>query len=339
MDKASALKEIARIPVIRSAKDLGVMMPEPRFEITDKAVFRIVEEHKWAECLQFFRSSAEARAAPHVRVLIIAGHHDERMIDYLDYLGKEGVLTDRVILLYKCGHFVNSDLFENLKKQYNNDMHIRLGDRPIARNLQTLYEQGHKGFPEDLVLFDKYDVWLIPHSIGLIRMEGRAKVKTLGYEALYDNAQKVYTTELLPQSKFIRKAGATFENQVDYTVEGLAQVPDLAKVVLEKMNVLSGDARFSFSSSLKMIGRISFSVMTPVVQTIGIGSSHCQWQFEADEKPLLGDQIMLQTVLVPRYTDKIDLKVRGYALIKAGWTRAPVRYETQWLNLQCLLIK
>ncbi len=230
-----------------------------------------------------------------------------------------------------------------------NDMHVRLGDRPIARNLRTLYEQGHKDFPEDLVLFDKYDVWLITHSIGVIRKEGQAKVKTLGYEALYDEAPKVYTTELLPQAKFIRKAGAIFENRVDYTVEGLAQVPDIAKVVLaqvpdmakvvlEAMNVLGGDARFSLSSSLKMIGRISFSVMTPVVQTIGVGASLCQWQFEADEKPLLGDQLMLQTVLVPRYTEKINLKVRGYALIKTGWTRTPVRYETQWLHLQCPLI-
>jgi len=220
-----------------------------------------------------------------------------------------------------------------------NDMHVRLGDRPIARNLRTLYERGHEDFPEDLVLFDKYDVWLITHSIGVIRKEGRAKVKTLGYEALYDNARKVYTTELLPQSKFIHKAGATFENRVDYTVEGLAQVPDIVKMVLEAMNVLGGDARFALSSSLKMIGRISFSVMTPVVQTIGVGSSLCQWQFEADEKPLLGDQLMLQTVLVPRYTEKINLKVRGYALIKTGWTRTPVRYETQWLHLQCPLIE
>ncbi len=119
MDKASALKEIARIPAIRSAKDLGVMMPESRFEIIDYGVMQTVKEHDLAKCLQFFRSSAEARAAPHVRVLIIFGHHDKHMIDYLDYLGKEGVLTDRVILLYKCDHPLNPDLFEKLKKQYH----------------------------------------------------------------------------------------------------------------------------------------------------------------------------------------------------------------------------
>ena len=109
---------------------------------------------------------------------------------------------------------------------------IQLGDRPIAKNLRKLYKLKHETFPGDLAVFDRYDIWLLFHSIGAVSRDRRAEVQVLGYEADFDNEQEVYTVEMLPQSRFCRRFGASFESVVDLGIEGKAQVPDKIKEFL-----------------------------------------------------------------------------------------------------------
>src|SRR5262249_54819345 len=97
------------------------------------------------------------------------------------------------------------------------------------------------------------------------------------------------------------------------------------------------DAKIRLSSELKMVGRVSFSLLSPVIQAVGLRSSRCEWVFEVEQKPLLGDQVMLQTVLVPPGTPSLRLKARGYALLKTSWISFPAPVYTDWLNLKCVL--
>lgn len=219
------------------------------------------------------------------------------------------------------------------------NLEIRLGDRPVCRNLRRLYELAHRELPPDIAVFHEYDIWSLSHVIGAIhRKDSYPKIKGLGYEAIFEDEEEVFTIEILPRSKFLKVAGVETETQFDLGLEGHAQIPESVKMLLEQVEYLGGDAKIKLASDVKMVGRVSFSVMTPIIQAIGQGSSHCEWLFEVDDKPLLGDQIMLQTILVPRNTASLKFKARGYALIKSSFVNFPAMFYTNWLNIECPLI-
>jgi hypothetical protein len=218
-------------------------------------------------------------------------------------------------------------------------LEVRLGDRPLCRNLRRLYELTHRELPADIAVFDEYDVWSITHTISAIhRRDSYPKVIGLGYEVDFQDAEKILTIEILPRSKFITLSEVKSEVKFDLGLEGHAQPPEVVREFLDEFEYLGGDASVKLSSDLKVIGRVSFSVMSPVIQAVGLGSSHCEWLFEVEDKPLLGDQIMLQTILVPRGTSVLNFKARGYALLRPNWISFSTMIYTNWLNVECLLV-
>jgi hypothetical protein len=220
------------------------------------------------------------------------------------------------------------------------DLHIRLGDRPVARNLRKLYEKAGKELPPDIAVFDRYKIWLLTHSIGAINIKGNSypKILSLGYEANFEDAENVYTVELLPRTKFVTKFVAESKIEVGLGLEGHAQVPEAITQLLEQVEYLGADAHLKLAADNKLVGQLSFSIMTPTIQAIGIGSSQCQWLFEVEDKPLLGDQIMLQTILVPKKLKQLVYNIRGYALIKSSFVSFPAKFHTEWVKITCDLV-
>lgn len=53
---------------------------------------------------------------------------------------------------------------------------------------------------------------------------------------------------------------------------------------------------------------ISASVLSPVVTAIGKGDRRAEWVIEVDDKPLIGDQELMITVLAPLISDEIEVK-------------------------------
>lgn len=220
------------------------------------------------------------------------------------------------------------------------DLHIRLGDRPVARNLRKLYEKAGKELPADIAVFDRYKIWLLTHSIGAINIKGSSypKILSLGYEANFEDAEYVYTIEILPRTKFVTTFSAESRIEVALGLEGHAQVPEAVTQLLEQIEYVGADAQIKLAADNKMVGQLSFSIMTPTIQAIGIGASQCQWVFEVEDKPLLGDQVMIQTILVPKNTKQISYNVRGYALIKSAFVSFPAKFHTDWINVKCDLV-
>lgn len=218
------------------------------------------------------------------------------------------------------------------------DLRIQLGEKPIARNLQKLYQASHPKFPKDVMVYDNHDIWLITHVIGAINPKGMPAIKILGYQADFENKDQVYTIDLFPRSEFKTKLGASLTNEFDLSIEGNAQLPDNLVKLMEAVEFLGGDARLKLSSALRVIGRASFSIKTSLIQAVGIASSRCEWCFQVDDTPLLGDQIILQTVLVPKYTEILKFKIRGYAMVKTNWISFPALFRTEWLEVECKLV-
>jgi len=218
-----------------------------------------------------------------------------------------------------------------------NGLRIGIGDRPLPRNLRKLYEKSHAEIPPDLAVFDSYDLWLIPHSVGILRKFGSAKVKSVGYEADFQDAEQVYTLDMLPQTRFVSFVGGELKAEADVGVEGHAQLPETARAFLNSLESLGGDASLRFSSEAKLLGRISFAVMSPVVQSIGVGRQRISWQLDVDEKPLLGDQMLLQTIAVPAGTPEVKFKAKAYALIRSQAFSFAALFETAEIEVVCPL--
>lgn len=217
------------------------------------------------------------------------------------------------------------------------NLSIRVGDRPFCRNLRKLYKLSHRELPPDLAVFDKYDIWLVCHAIGALRKQNDAVVVGLGYEADFSASPQLLTVDLLPQTKFNTVLDGALSNSLELRAEGNAQIPQAAQSLLEQCEFLGLDAKLQLSGEAKCVGRITFKVMTPLIQAVGKGSARCQWLFEQDAEPLLGDQVMLQTVLVPRNTSDISFKCRGYALIRPKWLPFGTPFQTGWIDVKCML--
>jgi len=214
---------------------------------------------------------------------------------------------------------------------------VRLGNRPVARNLGRLYELGHKQMPNGLAVFDAYELWLITHAVSAIRKGGSATVRALGYEAVFDE-REVCTIDLLPPTRFRTWLQASAE--LDLGAEGNLELPDQALTLLPLETLLGGGARLRLSSAVNVIGRFSCNLLSPVVTAVGCQQSRCEWWFEPDgDKPLLGDQLMVQTVLVHPGTDVLRFKTRGHALIKPAFYTLFVStpLKTKWLDVECNL--
>lgn len=214
---------------------------------------------------------------------------------------------------------------------------VRLGDRPIAKNLRRLYELAHNELPPDLAVYDAYEIWLICHAIGAADRQGNAQIAGLGYEADFANEKEVLTIDLLPQTRFNTLVEGSWTSSVDLGAEGNMQVAQTTRQLLEEFASIGADARLQLSSELKCVGRLSFSILSPQIQAVGKGGSRCEWLYERDDRPLLGDQIMLQTILVPPGTPEVRFKARGYALLRPNWVPFGAPFYTEWIDVTCSL--
>ena len=217
-------------------------------------------------------------------------------------------------------------------------LRVRLGDRPIAYDLRRVFMAGH-GQPPDTSAYNGYDIWIIVHTMGVLSEDGRGTVEAMGYEVSVPDEKAAYTIDLLPRTEFVTKLEAGFQARVDLGAEGRAGVSKQGPADAgTESALLAGSISVAMSKSASLIGKLSFSLKTPIVQAVGVGSSRCQWHFEKHDKDLLGDQVMVQTVLVPRRTRQLEFQIRGYAMIKPRFYSFAARHETGWVDVSCPLV-
>lgn len=209
---------------------------------------------------------------------------------------------------------------------------IRLGNEPIVYNLKELMElSGSKLSPELELQFKNHDVYIITHAIGVVRIQGRAKVKELQYNAEVVGLDGVRTIDLLPNTNFKKVFEVNTDLHGAFEAGGRfsAEIPDeLTKALSGKKIDLGGDLKLELSASSNFVGKINFSVQLPVVQSIGVASNKCLWILNPDMNPLLGDQLMVQTIAVPKGTTEITYKMKGLVKVDKGLFSATVEKET-----------
>jgi len=215
-------------------------------------------------------------------------------------------------------------------------LRLRIGERPVARNLRALYELRGRQLPEDLEIFISYDIWLLTHCVSVVKEGGFKQIRQMGYQMRFPDKPKVTVIEVLPQTDFVKRVGGFLKSESDIQINGQASLPDSLTHLLNKVENLSFGGKLTISKHLNVVGMVSFSVMTPVIQAVGVGDNGSEWVFKKYEQPLLGDQLMIQIVLTPPHLRRLNFKARLYATVTT-FNLVPVRFESQWIDLECSL--
>jgi hypothetical protein len=243
----------------------------------------------------------------------------------------------------------NPDLLVAPSKRYlggtpdiaKRNVEIRIGARPTALDLRRVYEQSGKAIPKDFELYASYRIWLISHHVGIARRAGVEFVNRFSYEVKFADKSRVTVLGLFPETRFVKRGGVDASAKVvaGIDLKGEAVVPPIdvgadgaAPISLSG----NGDGKLEVSGKVGLVGQLSFSVMTAAVVAVGVGDVYSQWAFERDDRPLIGDQMMSQTVLVPKNIERLDFDVKVSATIST-FDLLPSRRASQWLTINATL--
>jgi len=211
---------------------------------------------------------------------------------------------------------------------------LRVGDRPFARSIARLYELRGEKMPPDLAALPG-DTYLITHAVGLVAETGANRIDRIGYTATFQDAGS--TIELFPNTRFKEYFSANVGFEAGVGADGYAKMPTLVGTLGSGMVELGAGAELKLSTKAGMLGKLSLSIKSPKIQAVGIASSSVSWQIDKDNDPLVGDQVLVQTLLVPTGTKKITFRVQAYAMVDPGLFARAVRLQTEPLDVGATL--
>jgi len=206
---------------------------------------------------------------------------------------------------------------------------LRIGERPIVRDLKRLYRKAGKTLPTDFEIFSAYNIWMILFAVGIVRESGMRQVNRFGFALTFPEKPRVTVLSVLPQTRFVKRAGALLKAEATLSLNGSAEVPEAVSQALTTTDTLSVDASLNVSTQANVFGTLSFSLLTSVIQAIGTGDRRAEWVFEKSEHPLVGDQHLAITLLAPKQVDELEVATRLSASITV-FNLLPCKLETEF---------
>lgn len=237
------------------------------------------------------------------------------------------------------------------------DLKLRVGRRPIARSLSSMYCEGGRELPQEYEVFWGHELWLVEHSVGVVSFGSgtgmKDHVEQLCVEVAFPD--DVTVVEVLPQPKFVSSESSGGSCDADIGLNGRASVPSVP--VSRHQTATSNDERprgarlalhqwqsgvQSFGAVLDAPGlkpppvvcRVSFEMLTSDVQAIGIGHSAAEYVFSRSrvDRKLVGNQLMAEVVLVDKHETTLNCTARVQAVV-AGLNDVPTRLRSDWIPI------
>jgi hypothetical protein len=213
------------------------------------------------------------------------------------------------------------------------------GDQPLPFRLRDVYEQFGKTL--DLRLYRRFEIWVVPHRIGIIRRSGNAEVTSVGIRVEFKSDEETCSIiSLLPAFKYIihGKVGA------DVSFGGTLTAAGEAKIATPDMKELDGQAvelsgiKFSAGTDNSANANIGFhyvaTISTPSVSAIGEGSSRCEWRIDKDVEPLFGKTIdTFAIIALPKRKRTLQYDLSFYINTRTLWF--PTRRESKPVTVTC----
>jgi hypothetical protein len=218
---------------------------------------------------------------------------------------------------------------------------LRIGRRPTAHSLRALYELSGRTYPATLSLDSAYRVWLVAITVSVIRYDGFDDAKFVGLELKFADEPRVTIQGLAPQTEFADVLKVDSESRVSVAAEiglrGSIDVADAGTTILAAAGIpLSADANAKFTAATKtdIVGRLSMNVVSPIVQAVGVGDYHCEWSVKRHRKPLIGDNVFIVTVLVPKHVERLTFEARVSASVTT-FDLLIRQLRSAWIPLEC----
>lgn len=202
---------------------------------------------------------------------------------------------------------------------------LRVGDQPFARSVKRLFELKKMKLPPEIAVL-KGETYLITLAVGLSALSAANRVKIVGFTAHFDGQGA--TVDLFPKSEFGEYFAVDGKFEAGVSADGYAKVPKEVGALTADVINLGANAEMRLAAEAKMVGKLSLSLKSPVIQAIGTAASTVQWQFHRDQSPLVGDQVMVQTVVVPAGQKQLTYTLGAHAVIDPGPFSRLVRLES-----------
>lgn len=216
-------------------------------------------------------------------------------------------------------------------------LRITIGDRPLARNLASLYSASGKALPADFLAFSAaYRLYLVTATVGVLEEHRGRPLDQIGFKIQYSDAPeaRVSIVDVLPQSRFVTLVGTELSCTTDVSLDGHAELPDELAKLLSGAEPISAAAKITLSAKAGIVGRIRFSVVTPVIQAMGQASGTAEWILRRDSKPLVGTHTFSHVLLAPKHL--ADSNLTAFAFVTAtvgGFLRVPVPLNSPSVGL------
>lgn len=221
---------------------------------------------------------------------------------------------------------------------------VRIGQSPIVTDIRKLLKLRSEVLaPEMELLLGNKDLYTVVHAIGVRRLQGKAKVEELQYESEVVDVPTAQTRDLLPNNKFkeVIRVDAKLESGLSASGNFSAEIPAelMGALIPNKSYSLGGDINLELAAESTFIGKISCSVKLPITIAAGVGSNTASWVLNPDENPLLGDQLLVQTIAVPRGTKSITYKMQGVLKADKGLFWRKKEMKTQVYEVRVTLLE
>jgi hypothetical protein len=211
------------------------------------------------------------------------------------------------------------------------------GGSPIALQVRPLvagarYLLADHPDSELTELYKRFNLWLIPHSVSIIRRRGQYEPVYVGIEVQYETAGGTCSVRsLIPSAEFITHG--QFRAHLGLHGE-LSPAIDEAIGTVVKQAIPGLQVRVD--SGFKFQARVQANVITPHIAAVGLESDRCEWRFDRHDQPLFGKDLRTYTVVaLSKWHTLLNYKIRYYIGVrKFILTR---RIESDWVNVSCVL--
>ena len=216
----------------------------------------------------------------------------------------------------------------------------RTNDQPIAVSLRSIFsqlgtcpEEASLSSEQLCALYGRFDLWLVPHTVHIIRRHGHAEPTCVGIDIRYvvkgDSTCSVRA--LIPAPQHITHGQAS-------GIIGLNGELGTAPHACDQESPVGKLAGIAFRGTIgaRLVLRFHATVVTPYVSAIGQNSSRCEWRFDKHKEPLFGRDITTYAVVaLPRRKRTLEYESRFYFESRAAFLSH--RYESDWTRVSCRL--
>ena len=219
--------------------------------------------------------------------------------------------------------------------EIEDSIRMRLANAPVSYDLQKLLTASGKKIPSEFqTIYDNHDVYSVAHSIGVTRERGSGKILQLMYNAEMISPDKTHTIDLVPDTSFGQFAKFGDKTNLSLSANGViaAEIPEsLTNSLLPAPFELGGGVKIQLSTEPSFVGQIEWVWKYPISQASGKNATYCNWILEGNEEknPMLGDQVLVQIIAVPKGTKEVSYKVWGSIRVKPSWLANNIEKRTK----------